>query len=144
MPVADIDEIRVAIAAQVTSYTGLSCLPDMPDQVTVPMAAVLPKLPWKYGVVLDGGQPRSAAQDLDFHVLIVISRAQDIADVQAQLDGYLGVNASVPSIADAFTVNPGLDGLVSWCEAMQVDHYGPMDIAGQPYFTARIAVNVGT
>lgn len=141
---ADVNAIRIAMAAQVTAYTKLTCLPDMPDQVTPPVAAILPRMPLtKYGMTLDGGLPSMGTQDLNFHVLIIMSRAGDIANVQAQLDGYLGISASVPSVADAFTVNPTLNGAVAFCEATQVDTYGTMEIAGQSYFVARVAAVVG-
>jgi len=139
----NVTAIRQALATQVGAATGVTTLPYMPDQVTVPVIAVLPWLPWKYGLVLDGGLPALAVMDPAFHVVIIISRAQDIAAVQATLDGYLasgGVSAT--SVPDAVLADPTLGGTVSSCEVSMVDQYGPIPVAGQDYFGARVCVQV--
>lgn len=140
----DINEIVTALAAQVQSYTGVQCLPYGADQVTPPSIWIMPKTPFaRYGIVMDGGIPANSLTDLSLHALIIISRAQDIALVQSQLDGYLGRNTSVPSVPDAISANPTLDGKVDYVVADQVEYYGPIEIAGQTYFSARIGLTVG-
>lgn len=139
----NVTAIRTALAAQVGARTGVTTMAYMPDQVTVPVIAVLPWLPWKYGLVLDGGLPALMVTDLAFHVLVIISRAQDIQDVQAALDGYLGSGGvSATSVPDAILSDPTLGGAVSSCEVSMLDQYGPIPIAGQDYFGGRIGVQV--
>jgi hypothetical protein len=77
---------------------------------------------------------------------LVVARADTMANVQDNLDAWLGFE-NIPgtgpvSVAMAIAMDPTLGGTVEWCETTTVDGYGPIEWAGSLYFGARINWNV--
>jgi len=147
---ASVSEVRNALAAQLQSQTGLTVRPRMPDQVNPPMAAILPGLPYaRYGITMGDSLAAlahavPAPVELNFVIAVFVSRAPSIERAQEQVDQYLGLEPSdtVVSIPLALNHDPTLGGLVEWCEALQVQAYGDVEVAGQMYFQGRVTVNV--
>jgi hypothetical protein len=115
------------------------------------MVAILPGAPYaKYGVTLGEHQasllPHSvpAVTELNLVIAIFTSRAPSIERAQQFVDQYLGFEPSsaVVSIPVALAFDPTLGGVVEWCEPMQVQAYGDVEIAGQQYFQGRITCAV--
>lgn len=147
---ADISAIREALAGQVQTETGLTCAVRMPDQVNPPMAAILPGSPYaKYGITLGGhvaalGAPVPVPVEYNMVIAVFVSRAPSVERAQKSVDTYLGFepSAAVVSIPVALAADPTLGGVVEFCEAMQVQAYGDVEIAGQQYFQGRVTVHV--
>lgn len=132
--------MRAALANQITAVTGLRALPEARDQISPPVAVILPGQPFvTYGITLDG------AFTVNLRVLMVLSDAPPDEKVQRALDAYLGSGAgvTVSSIANAIRQDPRLGGVVHFCEVMTVSGYNRIEYAGLPYFGARIEVQVG-
>jgi hypothetical protein len=138
--VADLTATRNALAARITSGTGLRAFGQPRDQVSPPCALVFPAdLIIVYGRTFDG------AVDLNLFVLLIISDAPPIEKTQRALDAYIGIGAGESSsIPAAIMADPTLGGVVHFCEPVSVSHYGRVEYAGQPYFGARVNVTVGT
>ena len=149
---ADISAVRTALANQIYVQTGLICLPKMPDQINPPVAVILPGAPYaKYGITLGEhsvamGQPHvvPVVTELNLVVCIFVSRAPSLERAQTMVDQYLGFEPSTAttSIPEALAFDPTLGGVTEYCEPIQVQAYGDVDIAGQTYFQGRLAVAV--
>lgn len=138
---ADLAAIRTALAARITAGTGLRTLPEARDQVSVPVAVILPAPSVvQYGNTMDG------AFTVNLQVLLLLSDAAPTEKVQRALDAYLGIGVadSVPSsIAGAIQDDPSLGGTVHFALAVSASGYGRIEYAGVLYFGARIAVQIG-
>lgn len=138
---ADLAAIRSALADRITAGTGLRTLPEARDQVSPPVAVILPApAVVQYGATVDG------AFTVNLVVLLLISDAAPTEKVQRALDAYLGIGVhdSVPaSIAGAIQDDPRLNGAVDFTIPVSASGYGRVDYAGVTYFGARIAVQVG-
>lgn len=147
---ADISAVRTALAAQIQSLTGLTCTPRMPDTITPPQAALLPSLPYaRYGLTLGGhlaslGARVPVVTELNLAVAVFVSRASSVERAQQQVDQYLGFEPSsgVVSIPQAIDEDPTLGGVVEFCEPVNVNAYGDIEIAGQTYFQGRLVVAI--
>lgn len=138
---ADLGAVRTALANQITSVTGLRTLPEAKDQVSPPVAVILPGQPYvSYGATMDG------AFTVNLRVLLVISDAAPDEKVQRALDAYLGIGAGVTasSIPAAIMADPSLKGMVSFAEPMSITTYGRITYNGVGYFGARLDVQIGT
>lgn len=144
---ANLSDTRAALAAVIQAGTlpAIAARGDAPDQINPPCALVIPaRNLGKYGVTLVGN-PATQSQllsvtEFNLDILVIISRASDIEQVQSNLDKWLGFenSAGVVSIPMALALNPTLNGAVEYCEPMNVDSYGPIDYNGTMYFGARI------
>lgn len=147
---ASVKEIRNALATQLQAQTGLTTLPRMPDQINPPVAAILPGIPYvKYGITLGEpllGMPNAVPvpSEVNLVVCVFTSRAPSLERAQDFVDTYLGLEPSdtIKSIPLAIFEDPTLGGVVEYCEPLQVQAYGDIEIAGQTYFQGRLTVTV--
>jgi len=139
---ADIAGARTALAARITTGTGLRTMPEARDQVSPPVGVILPGQPFiVFGDTMDG------ALSVNLRVLLLLSDAPPSEKVQRALDAYLGIGtgpSSAISIAGAIQADPTLNGAVHFAVPLSVDSYGRVEYAGIPYFGARVTVQVGT
>jgi hypothetical protein len=138
--VADVSAIRVALANQITTVTGMRTLAEAKDQISPPVAVILPGQPFvTYGLTMDG------AFSVNLRVLLIISDAGPNEKVQRALDAYLGSGSGVSasSIANALRADPTLGGVVHFAETISVGNYNRLEYAGLPYFGARLEVQIG-
>jgi hypothetical protein len=140
--VADLTEIRTALAAQIDAHcAGLRTMPQARGSVQPPVAIILPASPLipAYGQTLDG------ALAISLNILVVISDAATDERTQRALDTYLGIGTGeTESIPNAIMADPSLGGTVHFCEPVSAGSYGRISYAGQEYFGARITVTIGT
>lgn len=115
-------------------------LPEARDQISPPVAVILPGQPVVvYGDTLDG------AFTVNLRVLIAISDAPPNEKVQRALDAYLGIGAGAGSgsIAGAIQQDPSLGGVVHYAVAVSAGNYGRISYNDITYFGSRIDVRVG-
>jgi len=144
VPVADLTAIRNALASQITARTGLRAQAQVRDQVSPPIALVLPGSPLiTYGATMDGGEIPEAVT-INLAVVLLISDAAPTEKVQRAIDAYLGIGAGeTMSIAAAIMADCNLGGIVDWCIPVAVTTYGRIEYAAEIYFGGRINVQVG-
>ena len=145
---ADLVAIRASIASQIAANAlpSLSTSAEYLDTINPPMLLVIPRAPVaRVGVCLGEGILDSSGRPLsptEFTLAgyLVVARADTMANVQDNLDAWLGFEdtASTVSVAMAIAQDPTLGGTVEWCETTVVDGYGPIEWAGAMYFGARI------
>jgi hypothetical protein len=135
----DFTRIRTALAAQITAQTGLRAEAQVRDQVSPPVALVLPGQPLiVFGSTMDG------ATAVNLAVVLLISNAAPVDKVQRALDDLLGVGPGEgQSIAGAVMADPTLGGTVEWCMPTVVTAYGRVEYAGIDFFGARLGLQVG-
>lgn len=147
---ADLVAIRASIASQVAANAlpALSTSAEYLDTINPPMLLVIPRAPVaKIGVCLGEGQLDHNGRPLsptEFTLsgALVVARADTVANVQDNLDAWLGFE-NIPvtgpvSVAMAIAMDPTLGGTVEWCETIIVDGYGPIEWSGVMYFGARL------
>jgi hypothetical protein len=138
---ADISAIRAALANQISTVTGMRTLPEAKDQISPPVAIVLPGQPFvTYGITLD------QCFTVRLRVLVVISDAPPNEKVQRALDAYLGAGSGVTSssIANAIKADPSLGGVVHFAEVLTVGGSNRLEYGGVDYFGARLEVEIGS
>lgn len=138
---ASLSDIRAALGTRIAASTGLRVLPEAKDQISPPVAVILPGQPIvSYGDTIDG------AFTVNLRVLIAISDAAPDEKVQRALDAYLGIgtNAGAGSIAGAIQQDPTLGGVVHYAVALAAGNYGRISYNDVTYFGARVDVRVGT
>jgi hypothetical protein len=138
--VADLTAIRTALANQLFAQLGLRTEAQPRDQVSPPMAVIIPREPLvTFGDTMDG------AMTVNLQVVMILSDAAPVEKTQRALDAYLGLGAGeAQSIAGAIMADPSLGGTVSWCEPISISSYGGIAYAGQNYFGARVNISIGT
>jgi hypothetical protein len=139
--VADLTAIRNALAASITRYTGLRALAQPGDQITPPVAAILPGNP-----LINYGSTMNGAVDINLMVLLIISDAAPVDATQRALDTYLGVDqnpAIGSSVPEAIEEDNTLGGTVHYIQAISAGSYGRIEYSGVTYFGARINIVVG-
>ena len=136
----DLTAIREALAGQITAYTGLRSMAQARDQVSPPVAVILPGQPFvTFGATFDG------ALTLNLRVLILVGDAAPSEKAQRSLDAWLGIGGGEPaSVPDAVTSDPTLAGAVAWAEPMTVSQYGRISYADVPYWGAVLNLACGT
>jgi hypothetical protein len=137
--IADLTAIRTALASQITSFTGLRAQAEVRDQVSPPIALVLPGSPLiTYGATTDG------TVTITLSVVLLISDAPPTEKVQRAIDTYLGIGAGEgASVAGAIMSDMSLGGAVEWCVPLNVSTYGRIEYAAVTYFGGRLNVSVG-
>jgi hypothetical protein len=137
--VANLAAIRTALAAQIAAGTGLRAEAQPRDQVSPPVALILPGSPAiTYGATLSGGGETEVAVNLA--VLLLISDAAPTEMVQRALDAYLGLG---PGEEQSIAADPSLGGTAEWCIPVSVTSYSRLEYSGVNYFGARLSVQAG-
>ncbi len=142
---ADLTAIRTALATQIAACTGLRAMAQVKDQISPPIALVLPGNPViSYGTMMSGGGTPEGVT-INLAILLLISDAAPTEMVQRALDAYLGLGSGEEqSIAGAIETDPTLGGVVNWCIPVSVTTYGRIEYAAENYFGAKLNTNVGT
>jgi hypothetical protein len=140
----DLTEIRGALAAQITAQTGLRAEAQVRDQVSPPVALVLPGRPLiSFGQTMSGGGVPGAVA-INLAVVLLLSNAPPSEKVQRSIDDLLGIGpGDGQSIADAVMADPTLGGTVEWCMPQAVSQYGRVEYAAESYWGATMTLQVG-
>lgn len=136
---ADLNAIRSALAGQLANLTGVRALAQAPDQITPPVAIVLPGNP-----LISYADDFSGSVSIGLSVMVVVSDASPSDASQRALDSLLGIGAGqAGSVPWAIAQDPSLGGAVQWAQPLQVSQYGRINWANVDYWGARLAVTVG-
>lgn len=136
---ADLTAIRNALAAQLTAQTGVRTEAQARDQVSPPMAVIIPREP-----VIVFGNTMDGTLAVNLQVVLILSDAAPAEKTQRALDAYLGLGTGEgQSVAGAIMADNSLGGTVQWCVPVSISSYGRISYAGQDYFGARVNVEIG-
>jgi hypothetical protein len=146
---ADLTAIRNALATAITNGTGLRAQAQARDQITPPVAVILPGQPLiSYGDTMDsmpvmGATHIGGAVTINLVVVIIMSDAPLVEQTQRALDSYLGVGDPGVSVPDAIEADQNLGGTIHYIQAVTAGSYGRIEYAGVTYFGARINTVIG-
>lgn len=141
MPVTTPKAVKTALAAQITTRTGLTTTRNMPNIVTPPMAAILPGGPYaKFGITFGEGTAHLPVQvlaptEMNVVVAIFVQRT-DLPDAQDQVDDYM------IAVANAIFWDGTLGGAAEWATPINIIAYGDINVNDQTFFHTKIAVNI--
>lgn len=137
---ADITLIRNSLASQIGVQTGLRTMAQARDQISPPVAVVVPNDPMvTFGDTMDG------ALGVNLQVVLMLSDAAPSEKTQRALDAYLGIGAGeTESIAAALMTDPTLGGVVQWCIPVSISSYSRVVWNDVVFFGARMNVQIGT
>jgi hypothetical protein len=135
----DVTAVRDALAAQITANTGLRSMAQPRDQISPPVAVVMPGSPLvSFGDTLDG------ALTMNLVVTVIMSDAAPVEKTQRALDSYLGIGRGEEvSLAQAIMADMTLGGVVQWCVPTTITTYGRIEYAGELYFGGRMNFQLG-
>jgi hypothetical protein len=135
----DLTAIRTGLAGQLTTQTGIRTEAQARDQISPPMAVIIPREP-----VIVFAATMDHAMTVNLQVVLALSDAAPVEKTQRALDAYLGFGpGESQSLAGAIEADETLSGLVHWCIPVSISSYGRITYAGQEYFGARVNVEIG-
>ena len=138
MTQATFPQVRAALAARITSGTGLRATANRFGQASPPCAVIVPQTGRviTYSTTLDG------ETDYYLRALLLVSYG-DSADGQDLLDAYLSPQGA-QSVYAAVQADPTLGGVVSYAAVIEATGYGVMNFNGIDYLACSLILNIGT
>lgn len=132
---ANIQQLREGLLAQLQTISGLRPVAHSPDRVSVPAAAVeLTSL--TYGRTFGA----NVLDEYQFTVRVYASRADDRSG-QDRLDGFINA-AGATSVPQALASDQSLGGVAQVVRVTGMDNYGVYEVGGTAYYGAQFAVTV--
>lgn len=128
--------IRAALATQIHAGTGLRASAEVKDQISPPIALVMPGMP---PIVYDETLDRAVT--INLVVYLLLSEAAPTEKVQRALDVYIGTGSQ--SIYAAIKADPTLGGTVEWCVPKNVSSYNQVEWNAIHFFGCRWNCEIG-
>lgn len=131
---ADIQQLRTALATNLATITGLRTSVDIPDNPNPPIAVVqLMRVEYHQDM-------RNGMSEYTFGVQVIVGRADD-RSAQRNLDAYCSSD-SASSVRGAIESNRTLSGYAYDCVVTEMSSYGSVLINDTTYLAAEFAVRV--
>jgi hypothetical protein len=132
---ANLSSLRTAIAANLATVSGLRTSSTVPDQVTPPIAVVMPNT-----ITYDTAFARSGGDEYEFIVMVIVGRV-DERTAQNRLDAYCsGTGAS--SIKAAIESDKTLGGNAFDCRVTNLRNYNQVTVGDTVYLSGEFVVQV--
>jgi hypothetical protein len=133
----NLDDVRVAVAARITSGAGLPSVPYPPGTINVPCSIILPAqgMSVDWAVAMD---PDDTAATFTLRAVVLVAPTDDKA-ATVLLDGYLATEGP-SSVRAALRADPTCGGVLDYAVATAVTRYGMVDWGGVPFLSADIAI----
>jgi hypothetical protein len=133
--VAAISDLRSGIATNLATITGLRTAATVPDQISPPIAVVMPST-----INYDTAFARSGGDEFEFIVMVIVGRV-DERSAQNTLDSYCSGTGS-KSIKAAIESSRTLGGKAFDCRVTTLRSYNQISIADVTYLAAEFVVQV--
>lgn len=129
--------IRVALANQLDTISGLRAYANRSDQVDPPAVLILPIQGSfiRYGVAMDGSAEFSLRA-------VLVTAKTDSTSGQAAMDPFLDVTGS-QSIYANIQANSTLGGVVQYAALMEATGYGPLTVGAIEYLGCHLVISIG-
>ena len=132
---ATLSELRAGIAANLATVAGLRTSATIPDQVTPPMAVVMPQT-----ITYDLAAARAGGDEYEFTVTVIVGRV-DERTAQNRLDAYCSSTGS-SSIKAAIEKDKTLGGKAFDCRVTSLRNYNQVTVGDTTYLSAEFVVQV--
>ena len=136
MPQPTFTAVRQALAAYITTNTGLRATADRFGSISPPMAVILPAT----GTFITYSDTMDGSCGITLRAVLLVSEASSTQG-QDTLDPYLSVTGS-QSIYAALQKDPTLGGVVSYAVIREATGYGVMNWAGMDYLAAHLIADI--
>jgi len=132
---SDLSTLRTALANNLATITGLRTSSIIPDQVTPPIAVVMPN-----GITYDQAFARAGGDLYEFIVMLIVGRV-DERSAQNRLDAYCsGTGAS--SVKAAIESDKTLGGEAFDCRVTNLRNYNQVTVGDTNYLSGEFVVQV--
>ena len=132
---SDLSTLRTALANNLAGITGLRTSSIIPDQVTPPIAVVMPD-----GITYDQALARGGGDLYQFVVMLIVGRV-DERSAQNRLDAYCsGTGAS--SVKAAIESDKTLGGEAFDCRVTNLRNYNQVTVGDTNYLSGEFVVQV--
>ena len=140
---ADLEDVRQALAAAIADVPGLRAVPTVPGQISPPMAVVAPAP----GTFIDydqtlNGPMGAIAATYRIRVTLFVSEASAGPESQILLDSYLS-STGPASVKMAIESDVTLGGAVDYAQVTGATGYGFLMWGGISFLAAHVLVTVG-
>ena len=132
---ASLSELRAGIAANLATIAGLRTSATIPDQVTPPMAVVMPQQ-----ITYDTAFARAGGDEYEFTVTVIVGRV-DERTAQNRLDAYCS-GSGASSIKAAIESDKTLGGKAFDCRVTSLRNYNQIIVGDTTYLSAEFVVQV--
>ena len=132
---ATLSELRAGIAANLATVSGLRTSATIPDQVTPPIAVVMPQ-----SINYDQAFARGGGDEYEFSVLVIVGRV-DERTAQNKLDAYCSASGA-SSIKTAIEKDKTLGGKAFDCRVTNLRNYNQITVGDTTYLSGDFTVQV--
>jgi hypothetical protein len=132
---ASVKDMRVAIAKNLATITGLRVTPYVPDNPNAPAAFIEPQS-INYDLTFHRG-----LDEFDFDVTLLVQRVTSERVGQDNLDEYVN-SSGAKSVKSAIELDRTLGGLVQDCRVTSLSSYGQVSYGDTTYLGAVFSVKV--
>jgi hypothetical protein len=132
---ATLSELRAGLAANLATISGLRTSATIPDQVTPPIAVVMPQ-----SITYDSAFARSGGDEYEFSVMVIVGRV-DERTAQNRLDDYCS-GSGPSSVKAAIERDKTLGGKAFDCRVTALRNYNQVTVGDTTYLSGDFTVQV--
>lgn len=132
---ATLSELRAGLAANLATISGLRTSATIPDQVTPPIAVVMPQ-----SITYDSAFARSGGDEYEFSVMVIVGRV-DERTAQNRLDDYCS-GSGPSSVKAAIEKDKTLGGKAFDCRVTALRNYNQVTVGDTTYLSGDFTVQV--
>lgn len=132
---ATLGELRAGIATNLATIDGLRTSATIPDQVTPPIAVVMPNQ-----ITYDTSFSRAGGDEYEFIVMVIVGRV-DERSAQNRLDAYCS-GSGASSVKLAIEKDKTLGGKAFDCRVTTLRNYNQVTVGDTTYLSGEFVVQV--
>lgn len=130
-----LSELRTGIATNLATISGLRTSATIPDQVTPPIAVVMPNT-----ITYDTSFSRAGGDEYEFIVMVIVGRV-DERTAQNRLDAYCS-GSGASSVKLAIESDKTLGGKAFDCRVTNLRNYNQVTVGDTTYLSGEFVVQV--
>lgn len=130
-----VSELRTGLATNLATIAGLRTSATIPDQVTPPIAVVMPNQ-----ITYDTAFARAGGDEYEFIVMVIVGRV-DERTAQNRLDAYCS-GSGASSVKLAIEKDKTLGGKAFDCRVTNLRNYNQVTVGDTTYLSGEFVVQV--
>jgi hypothetical protein len=130
-----VSELRTGLATNLATISGLRTSATIPDQVTPPVAVVMPNQ-----ITYDTAFARAGGDEYEFIVMVIVGRV-DERTAQNRLDAYCS-GSGASSVKLAIESDKTLGGKAFDCRVTNLRNYNQVTVGDTTYLSGEFVVQV--
>lgn len=130
-----VSELRTGLATNLATIAGLRTSATIPDQVTPPIAVVMPNQ-----ITYDTAFARAGGDEYEFIIMVIVGRV-DERTAQNRLDAYCS-GSGASSVKSAIESDKTLGGKAFDCRVTNLRNYNQVTVGDTTYLSGEFVVQV--